>query len=106
MCCVCVVCVLCVCVCVYCVCMCVLCVRVCVVCVKYCYYSCDAYHGWCMLLSRRQSADETASPLALQDLVEKVVMLKKAVEKKRRKQAGTTHPYFEEKLWCVQCRHS
>ena len=60
----------------------------------------------CVLLCRRQSADETASPLALQDLVEKVVMLKKAVERKRRKHTGAAHPYFEEKLWCVQWAHS
>ena len=56
----------------------------------------------CSSPCRRQSANETTSPLALQDLVEKVVVLKKAVERKRRKHTAPTHPFFEEKLWWVK----
>jgi protein transport protein SEC31 len=46
----------------------------------------------------RKSTEDTCSPVALQDLVEKVVLLKKAVEKERRQQKETTHPFFVEKL--------
>ena len=49
-------------------------------------------------MAEREEGEAVSSPLMLQDLVEKLVVLRKAVESGRRRVKPITHPLIAERL--------